>query len=86
MTPVVLLHGARASVTMWRPQLDALERAGRTALAVDLPGHGHRMSERFTVTGSLVAIEEAVDRVGGRAVVVGPVSYTHLTLPTNREV
>ena len=71
MTPVVLLHGARASVTMWRPQLDALERAGRTALAVDLPGHGHRMSERFTVTGSLVAIEEAVDRVGGRAVVVG---------------
>src|SRR5690606_37439557 len=36
--PVVLLHGARTSRTMWRPQVEALERAGRTALAVDLPG------------------------------------------------
>ena len=69
--PVVLLHGARASRTMWRPQLDALERAGRPALAIDLPGHGRRAGERFTVDGSLGAIDDAVGRVGGRAVLVG---------------
>lgn len=69
--PVVLLHGARVSRTMWRPQLDALRRAGRTALAVDLPGHGRRIGEPFTVAASLTAVDDAVGAVGGRAVVVG---------------
>ena len=69
--PVVLLHGARASRTMWRPQLEALDRVGRTALAIDLPGHGRRMGERFTVAESLDAIGDAVERVGGRAALVG---------------
>lgn len=69
--PVVLLHGARASRTMWRAQVDALERTGRTALAVDLPGHGARLGDRFTVPGCLDAIDRAVDEVGGRAVLVG---------------
>ena len=68
---MVLLHGARASRTMWRPQVDALERSGRRALAVDLPGHGLRMDETFTVEGSLAAIDDAVHDVGGRAVLVG---------------
>lgn len=69
--PVVLLHGARASRTMWRPQIEALDRAGREALAVDLPGHGRRAGERFTVDGALDAIDDAVARVGDRAVLVG---------------
>ena len=69
--PVVLLHGARASRTMWRPQAEALRRAGRRAVAIDLPGHGRRLGERFTVEGSLAAVDEAVADVGGRAVVVG---------------
>jgi pimeloyl-ACP methyl ester carboxylesterase len=70
-TPVVLLHGARASRTMWRPQLDALDRAGRTALAIDLPGHGRRIGEAFSVAACLDAVDGAVGAVGGRAVVVG---------------
>ena len=69
--PVVLLHGARVSRTMWRPQAEALRRAGRAALAIDLPGHGRRAGERFTVAGSLDAIDDAVAQVGGRAVLVG---------------
>ena len=69
--PVVLLHGARASRTMWRPQAEALQRLGRPSLAIDLPGHGRRTGERFTVAGSLDAIDDAVARVGGRAVLVG---------------
>src|SRR5690554_6937014 len=69
--PVVLLHGARASRTMWNAQVVAVRRSGRTALAVDLPGHGSRLEERFTVAGCLDAVDDAVDRVGGRAFVVG---------------
>lgn len=69
--PVVLLHGARTSRTMWRFQLDALRRAGRPALAVDLPGHGSRIDETFSVPASLRVIQEAVDALGGRAVVAG---------------
>jgi len=69
--PVVLLHGARTSSTMWRAQQEALARAGRVALAPDLPGHGSRRGERFTLDGARVVVDEAADRVGGRAVVVG---------------
>lgn len=69
--PVLLLHGARASRTMWRPQLEALDRAGRPALAIDLPGHGRRRDERFDVGSSLDAIDDGVARLGGRALLVG---------------
>jgi pimeloyl-ACP methyl ester carboxylesterase len=56
---------------MWRAQVEALERAGRRAVAPDLPGHGRRLGETFTVEGALAAIDDSVDEVGGRAVVVG---------------
>ncbi len=69
--PVVLLHGARTSRTMWRSQVEAVGRTGRTALAVDLPGHGARILERFSVPACLEVIDRAVGSVGGRAVLVG---------------
>src|SRR6478609_4315353 len=69
--PVVLVHGLRASRTMWRAQVAALERAGVPACAVDLPGHGRRLDERFTVAESVATVERAVDELGGRALVVG---------------
>ncbi len=56
---------------MWRPQLEALDRAGRRALAVDLPGHGLRRGERFGVEDSFEAIDDAVAELGGRALLVG---------------
>jgi len=40
-------------------------------LAVDLPGHGERLGERFTLDGAVDAVSDGVDRVGGRALVVG---------------
>ncbi|GAB2452308.1 alpha/beta fold hydrolase [Xylanimonas ulmi] len=70
-TPVVLAHGARTSHTMWRRQVDALAAAGIRAVAVDLPGHGARQGERFTLDGAVDAVARAVDDVGGRALVVG---------------
>lgn len=67
--PVVLVHGLRTSSTMWRAQVGAL--ADHPVVAVDLPGHGTRRGERFTVAGSLATIDAAVESLGGRAVVVG---------------
>ncbi|WP_146842154.1 alpha/beta fold hydrolase [Cellulomonas composti] len=68
---VVLVHGVRTSRTMWRPQLEALDRAGVPAVAVDLPGHGSRAGERFTLDGAVEAVAAGVDGLGGRALVVG---------------
>ena len=68
--PVVLVHGLRTSCTMWRYQVDALERAGHRALAVDLPGHGARLDEEFTLAGAVETVRAAVDEVGP-ALVVG---------------
>jgi pimeloyl-ACP methyl ester carboxylesterase len=69
--PVVLVHGLRTSRTMWRAQVDALGAYGSPALAVDLPGHGARRGERFTLDGAVTAVADGVAEVGGRALVVG---------------
>ncbi|WP_273653902.1 alpha/beta fold hydrolase [Cellulomonas fimi] len=69
--PVVLVHGMRTSRTMWRAQVDALERAGHVAVAVDLPGHGERAGEPFLLDEAVATVRRAVDGVGGRALVVG---------------
>ena len=67
---MVLVHGLRTSRTMWRYQVEALERAGHTAVAVDLPGHGERLGETFTLAGAVETVRAAVDEVGP-ALVVG---------------
>lgn len=69
--PVVLLHGVRTSATMWRAQQEVLTRAGRVVIAPDLPGHGTNRAERFTLDAARATVTDAVDRMGGRAVVVG---------------
>lgn len=66
---VVLVHGIRTSATMWRAQLDHLADRGVPAVAVDLPGHGTRMAEEFTLEGAFATIEHAV----GDAATRGPV-------------
>jgi pimeloyl-ACP methyl ester carboxylesterase len=71
MTPVLFVHGLRTSRTMWRFQQEALTRFGCPTLAVDLPGHGQRRGERFDLDGAVRAVADGVDRLGGRALVVG---------------
>jgi pimeloyl-ACP methyl ester carboxylesterase len=56
---------------MWRAQVAALEAYGSPAVAVDLPGHGERLGERFTLDGAVAAVADGVDAAGGRALVVG---------------
>ncbi len=68
-TPVVLVHGLRVSGA-------ALHRiaagvTGRRIVTPDLPGHGSRGAETFTMDGAVDAVVDAVASVGGTAVVAG---------------
>jgi pimeloyl-ACP methyl ester carboxylesterase len=66
---VVLVHGIRTSATMWRAQVAHLRERGTPVVAVDLPGHGSRMDEPFTLEGAFATIDEAVTDAATR----GPV-------------
>lgn len=72
-TTVVMVHGIRTSATMWRAQLAHLQERGVPAVAVDLPGHGTRMTETFTMSGALATIDDAVQAAAaeGRVLLVG---------------
>lgn len=66
---VVLVHGIRTSATMWRAQIAHLAARGVAAHAVDLPAHGARMAEPFTLDGAFETIDDAVRDAAAR----GPV-------------
>ena len=67
---IVLVHGIRTSATMWRAQLAYLEARGYAATAVDLPGHGTRMGEDFTLHEALHTIDAAVRAAAEKGPVV----------------
>ena len=68
---VVFIHGTRLTKAMWLPQQAALRDELRT-IALDLPGHGARSDEPFTLEGGADAVAAAIrEHAGGRAVVVG---------------
>jgi pimeloyl-ACP methyl ester carboxylesterase len=62
---VVLVHGIRTSATMWRGQVARLSRHDLEVVPVDLPGHGARMDEAFTIDAAVDAIDRAVSRADG---------------------
>jgi pimeloyl-ACP methyl ester carboxylesterase len=69
---LVLVHGSRLSSAQWAPQLPLL--AGRIGVTlVDLPGHGRRAAETFTLDRCVEVIDEAVRGVPDdeRVVLVG---------------
>lgn len=68
---IVLVHGIRTSGTMWRRQVEDLTAAGFAVDAPDLPGHGARIGEPFTIDGAMSAIDEAVLRHTGPVLLVG---------------
>lgn len=69
-TRLVLVHGTRMSSAQWR--LPAYEEvlAGLDVVTPDLPGHGSRVSERFTTAAAVEVISEAVESGGSSAPVV----------------
>ena len=68
-TPIVLVHGLRVSGQTFRRVAGSL--ADRDVVCPDMPGHGSRADETFTLDGAVAAVVDAIDSVGGSAVVVG---------------
>jgi pimeloyl-ACP methyl ester carboxylesterase len=69
---IVLVHGSRLASSQWLPQLPLLETAAGVHL-VDLPGHGSRVGEPFTLERCVEVIDEEVRRAcaDGPVVLVG---------------
>ncbi|MEU9484623.1 alpha/beta fold hydrolase [Streptomyces decoyicus] len=68
--PIVFVHGTRVSGAMWRPVIHTIGKRHPMA-APDLPGHGNRRGELFSIPGAVAAVTAAVDELGGRALLVG---------------
>ncbi|MET8113256.1 alpha/beta fold hydrolase [Streptomyces prasinus] len=69
--PIVLVHGTRFSAGQWSVQLAAL-RDEFPVVAVDLPGHGERSAQPWSLSSATGIIASAVDSLGrGPALVVG---------------
>lgn len=58
-TRVILVHGSRLASSQWAPQLPLLGSSVEVVL-VDLPGHGTRGGEAFTLRRCIEVIDEAV--------------------------
>ena len=68
---IVFIHGTRLTGAMWTPQVAALAGDFRV-IAVDLPAHGARADEPFTLAGAADAVASTIRaEAGGRAIVVG---------------
>ena len=57
---VVLVHGIRTSATMWRAQVEHLRDRGVPVHAIDLPGHGRRIDEPWSLEAAIDSIDRAV--------------------------
>lgn len=67
---LVLIHGATGNGRMWDPIRRGLEPRWRV-LTPDLPGHGARRSEAFTLDAAVQTVAEVVRSVAPAPVVVG---------------
>jgi pimeloyl-ACP methyl ester carboxylesterase len=69
---IVFVHGTRLTGSFWAAQQAALGAEFRT-IAPDLPAHGTRADEPFTLDGAADAVAAAIhaEAPGGRAIVVG---------------
>jgi pimeloyl-ACP methyl ester carboxylesterase len=71
-TTIVFIHGTRLTRAQWLPQLRRLSVSYR-CVALDLPGHGARAAEPFTIERAVDAVTAAIDAesASGTALVVG---------------
>jgi pimeloyl-ACP methyl ester carboxylesterase len=69
--PIVFVHGTRFSAGQWSMQLAAL-RDEFPVVAIDLPGHGERSAQPWSLSTATEIIASAVDSLDrGPALVVG---------------
>ncbi|GAA1311691.1 alpha/beta fold hydrolase [Brachybacterium tyrofermentans] len=77
---IVLIHAVRSSRTMWKGQTRRLREHGFQVIAPDLPGHGRRRGEEFTLQSALATIEQAVSDCEQPPLLVGLSLGGYLTL------
>lgn len=68
-TPVVLVHGIRVSGASLHRIAAAIP--DRRVVFPDLPGHGERRDETFTLDGAVATVVDAIEALGQPAVVAG---------------
>src|SRR5881394_46525 len=66
---LILIHGATLNWASWNPVRRHLDPRWRV-LAIDLPGHGARRGERYTVEGAAEAVAAAAKAVAPAKVVL----------------
>jgi pimeloyl-ACP methyl ester carboxylesterase len=69
-TRVVLVHGSRLASSQWLPQVPLMEPEV-DVVRVDLPGHGTRAGQRFTLDACVEVVQEAVTASPAPTVLVG---------------
>ena len=69
------MHGMRSSGAIWEHQVEHVRAAGHEAVAVDLPAHGSRRHDRFSMDGAFEALDDAVATLPS-----GPVALVGLSL------
>jgi len=67
---VMLLHGATLNGRMWDPVRRLLDPRWRV-LTPDLPGHGARYAERYTLEAAAATVAEMAREAGSAPLVVG---------------
>lgn len=77
---IVLIHAVRSSRTMWKGQVRRLRERGYEVIAPDLPGHGLRRGETFTLESALATLDEAVEACAEPPLLVGLSLGGYLTL------
>lgn len=75
---VVLVHGLRTSSSMWRRQLELLGAHDLEVVAIDLPGHGRRIGEPFSIEAALEEIDAALNPAPGSPLTEGAPSIPRL--------
>ena len=60
---VIFVHGLRTSGALWDEQIRALTSAGFPTMAVDLPAHGTRRGERFTMAAAVDVLDAAITKL-----------------------
>jgi pimeloyl-ACP methyl ester carboxylesterase len=56
----ILIHGGFHGAWCWSRTIPELENLGHTAIAIDIPGHGQRVTEKATMTNRLDAVLDVV--------------------------
>lgn len=71
--PIILIHGAGVSRTLWHRQLDLLAQHFYV-LAPDLPGHGALVDIPFTLKGSVQTIADLIEKENLQAPLLAGIS------------